>query len=178
MRESTGDGLLESVRALTTDDASIYWQLRLEALQVEPLAFGKSVEEHRAITPEQIAEQLNGTASLATTFGAFLGQQLVGIASLLRERNAKERHKAHLVGVYMSRAARGRGLGEQLLRAVLDAARADLQLEQVLLGVRQGSPARRLYARLGFRGWGIEPRALKVDGAYVDEEHMVLALRE
>jgi len=37
-------------------------------------------------------------------------------------------------------------------------------------------PARSLYRSLGFRSFGIEPRALKVDGSYVDQEHMVLEI--
>jgi GNAT superfamily N-acetyltransferase len=33
---------------------------------------------------------------------------------------AKERHKAYLWGMYVTRAARGRGVGRQLVRAALD----------------------------------------------------------
>lgn len=36
--------------------------------------------------------------------------------------------------------------------------------------------ARRLYSSLGFRSFGIDPQALHVDGHFLDEEHMYLAL--
>jgi RimJ/RimL family protein N-acetyltransferase len=36
--------------------------------------------------------------------------------------------------------------------------------------------ARRIYERMGFRSFGIEPRGLLVDGEFVDEEMMVLDL--
>lgn len=154
------------------------WHLRLEALEQEPLAFGMSSEEHRATTVHDAAERLDDAHSGAITFGAFSGTELVGIATLLREVGNKERHKAHLVGVYLRTAVRGRGLGARLLQAVLDDARTDGTLEQVLLGVRVGNTqARRLYESLGFRGWGVEPSALKVGTDYVNEEQMILFLR-
>ena len=37
-------------RFLTAEDAPAYWDIRLEALESEPHAFGSSPEEHRALT--------------------------------------------------------------------------------------------------------------------------------
>ena len=36
--------------------------------------------------------------------------------------------------------------------------------------------ARRLYESLGFQAFGREPRALLVNGLYVDEDYMILRL--
>ena len=44
--------------------------------------------------------------------------------------------------------------------------------------VTRNRRARGLYKALGFETYGTEPRALFVDGEYLDEEHMVLLLRE
>ena len=50
-------------------------------------------------------------------------------------------------------------------------------LRLVWLGVAIGNDgARRIYDRLGFRTFGIEPRGLLVDGDFVDEELMLLDL--
>jgi hypothetical protein len=51
-------------------------------------------------------------------------------------------------------------------------------VRQVLLTVATTQQAaRRLYAGLGFRSIGVEPGALYVNDSYIDEEHMVLDIR-
>jgi RimJ/RimL family protein N-acetyltransferase len=50
-------------------------------------------------------------------------------------------------------------------------------LEEVNLAVGTfNQPARALYKSLGFETYGIEPRAIKIENTYVDEELMVLQL--
>ena len=52
-------------------------------------------------------------------------------------------------------------------------------VEQVHLSVSEApDSAKALYARAGFVAWGREPRALRWQGAAVDETHMMLDLRE
>ena len=52
-------------------------------------------------------------------------------------------------------------------------------MEQILLAVTtRHEAAKRLYRRFGFETWGTEPNALKVDSAYVDEDHMILRIRQ
>ena len=61
---------------------------------------------------------------------------------------AREARTIRLVDIALLRSARGRGLGETLLRQLLaDAAQRGAE---VRLSVRRENPARRLYERLGF----------------------------
>jgi RimJ/RimL family protein N-acetyltransferase len=77
--------------------------------------------------------------------------------------------------MYVRSAARGTGLARQLVEAVLDYAQDRVELVQ--LSVIAGNvPAHRLYVALGFVAYGVEERALKVDGRYYDEVHMARLL--
>ena len=67
---------------------------------------------------------------------------------------------------------RGRGLGERLIRAALDAATA-AGFEKVELSVYATNPrARRLYEKVGFVLEGTRVRGRKVDGVFDDVQMM------
>ena len=66
------------IKLLTPTDASAYWELRLEALQQSPEAFGTSYEEaiQRTNPIEQVENNLRAEGNY--TFGAFHQNKLVG----------------------------------------------------------------------------------------------------
>lgn len=166
------------IRPLGETDAAAYWNLRFESLQREPFAFGKAAEEHQATKIEVFADRFRNTSDENFTLGAFEGDELIGMATFIRETGLKERHKGRIYGVYVAASWRGKGLGNALMTALLKKAQANPRLEQILLAVAAGQKtAIHLYRKFGFEVFGTEPRALKVGSAYVDEQHMVLMLR-
>ncbi len=164
---------LPFIRPLTAADATAYRTLRLQALRDHPEAFGASYEDEVARSLEMTARRLDG-GPLNCVFGAFVGADLVGTAGfIIPDGSAKSRHKGLLVGVHVAPAHRGRAIGRALVAAVIDHARAHVVLLQAGVGV-DNAPALRLYESLGFRRYGLEDKALLVDGVFIDEALIVL----
>jgi ribosomal protein S18 acetylase RimI-like enzyme len=79
--------------------------------------------------------------------------------------------------MYVAPEGRGRGVGDALLRHVVAAARQDPELTQIVLTVTDtNARATALYERAGFASFGVEPRAIRVDGVYYGKNHMILTL--
>jgi ribosomal protein S18 acetylase RimI-like enzyme len=98
---------------------------------------------------------------------------LVGVAGLMVPNAAKLRHNGVLWGMFVRPRARGRGLAAALVRRLLEEA-AGVVEEVRLTVVASNTVALRLYAGLGFRQYGVDPRALRVGSQYHDELLMVL----
>lgn len=165
------------IRPLGPGDAPAFWRLRHTALKLEPSAFGESAEEHERTPVEIFASRLLREESVV--IGGFDGLSLVGVVGLHREERLKRRHTATIWGMFVAPSHRNLGLGRALLTAAIERARSMQGVRKVQLSVITSQPAaRRLYASLGFRSFGIEPEALDVDGRYLDEEYMYLRLGE
>jgi ribosomal protein S18 acetylase RimI-like enzyme len=114
--------------------------LRLRALREDPDAFGSSVER------EQDRPDADWDFWVRDTVIAFDGETPVGMANLNAEGD-----EARLYGMWVAPEARGRGVGELLVRALIERA-GD---RPITLCVAEGAQAaRRLYERLGFAPTG------------------------
>lgn len=166
------------IRLLTAADASAYWELRLEALQQNPEAFGSSYEEaiERQSPVEKVANNLSTEGNY--TYGAFENEQLVGMLTLLGEQSLKLKHRANILAVYVSPSVRGLGAGKALLTSAIENAKSIEWMEKLNLSVvSSNKPAKQLYEKFGFQVFGVEEKALKVADTYYTEEHMTLILK-
>jgi ribosomal protein S18 acetylase RimI-like enzyme len=163
------------IRLLGADDASAYWNFRLEALERELEAFSTSAAEHRAVSLQDVKSRLGPDPENFFVVGAFEADRLVGTAGFYREKGPKTRHKGRIWGVYVTSQVRGQGAGRALMRALLQRASSIEGIEQIELSVATTQAAAAgLYRSLGFESFGREPRALRIGDRYVDEEYMVL----
>ena len=159
------------LKHLSAEDAEAFRALRLEALRQCPVAFSASYAEEARQSARQVAARLRRDP----VFGAWVDGQLCGAAGFAVPPLDKKRHKGTLWGVYVRPGIRREGLGTALVEAVVAHARGRvLQLHAAV--VTDNQPARRLYLKLGFRPYGIEPRGLMVDGRAYDQELLVLHL--
>ena len=150
-----------SIRRLHPADAQDYRTIRLAALETDPDAFGASHQDEAARPMAASAERLATSA----VFGAYAGGGIVGMAAFKRHDGHKEDHKAFVWGVFVQPAWRGQGVSRALMDALLAA--ADQTVEHVTLTVAAGNgPAQALYESVGFRTYGVEPRAYKTETGY------------
>jgi ribosomal protein S18 acetylase RimI-like enzyme len=156
------------IRLLTTADAARYREVRLEGLTLHPEAFASTFERESEMPLPWFADRITH----GNVFGAFVGDELVGVAGCWPHEGPKVNHKAALWGMYVRPAARRSGLGRRLVEAVVN--HASERVEQLQLGVvAANDDACRLYRNMGFSEYGREMKALKQDGQYYDEILMV-----
>jgi ribosomal protein S18 acetylase RimI-like enzyme len=171
-------GAAMTTRRLAPPDAAAYRELMLQAYARHPDAFTASVEERGGLPLAWWEARVQpGEAAAEMVVGAFGGAGLLGVAGLSFESRPKLRHKAHLFGMYVAPEARGQGLGEQLVRAVLAQAASRPGVRLVQLTVSEGNAAAEaLYARCGFTRFGVEPHAMAHGDGFIAKVHMWCAL--
>lgn len=160
------------VRPLVVADAPAFRALRLEALRTHPEAFGASHDDEAARPLASFAERL-APAAPSRVFGGFAEGELRGMAGFLAYGGEKKRHIGLLWGVYVAPEGRGSGLAQALIETVIAHAAQHVAILHADVGVDNGA-ARRLYERLGFRCYGIQPKALCIDGVFIDEAMLAL----
>lgn len=154
-----------TVRTFQPDEAHLFRAIRLEALLRAPDSFGSTHAEEAALEEAHFRRRLENDH----VWGAFDGETCVGMAGFEREGSIRKRHKGTLRGMYVAPEARGLGAGEALVQAVLEHA-AGVGVQTVLLTVKAVNlSARRLYERMGFAAYGVEPRSLHIGDDYFDD---------
>ncbi len=159
---------MAAFRQLTEADAAAFRALRLAGLLEAPTAFGSSYAAEKDSTIDDFA----GTIARNYLAGAFIDGQLVGVAGFYPSVGEKVAHRGNIWGVYVDPAHRGAGIARGLMDNILAYAR-NLVSQIHLCVVTDNAPALRLYTALGFTAYGVEPRALKIDGKFYDETMMV-----
>lgn len=165
------------IRLIELADLSAFRVLRRQALENHPAAFAKFPFEFDAISDQSLASMVCLDQN-QFTFGIFLDSgDLVGMAGLFRGKHGKTAHKGTIWGVFVKPEFRGKGFAKELLTQVIAYAPTLKGVTLINLSVSQAQPAARaLYLALGFKIFGKESRALKIEENYFAEEYMYLDL--
>jgi ribosomal protein S18 acetylase RimI-like enzyme len=139
---------------LPVEEWRAYRQLRLEALQESPQAFGSSykdqLEKPDSFWQSRLEEAANGEKSWLLF--ARVGDQPVGMigAFLGGIENPEASDQAFIIAMYVTPAWRGRSISRLLMHAILSTLK-DHDIHTVRLGVNvEQTVALHLYERFGF----------------------------
>lgn len=135
-----------SLRRLGPDDWALWRSVRLQALRESPAAFGARLSDWSGAgdREERWRARLHTVAFnvVAEIDGAPAGQ----ISGSLVDGREVE-----VLSTYVTPSARGRGVGEALIEAVVGWATSDPSVDRIGLDVHEGNgPAQGLYGRCGF----------------------------
>ena len=136
------------VREVGPDEWETLRDTRLAALKEAPYAFASTYEREAEFTEEKWRDRLtNG----AFTLFALLedAAEPAGLAGIYEADGA-----AHLVSMWVRPAARGRAVGDALVEAAADWAKAHGHATMYLWVTESNAPARKLYERCGFTPTG------------------------
>ena len=159
------------VRLLTPGDYESLRALWLESLRLLPDCFAADLAQEEAMPKEEWLKRL----ASASSFGGFIDGILCGMVVFSRPSRPKLAHTGDIGAMYVRDSARGTGLADALMTALLR--HASTVVEQVQLTVNaENTRAIKFYQRHGFRQIGIIPRSLHVGDRYYDDMLMFRGL--
>ncbi len=176
MTTTSVDGV--TIRPATLGDVKSFRELRLEALQNHPTAFGQDYTEVLSRQQKYWEETLTINNEEEAIFLAEAEHegQLIGMTGILRRLSKKSMHSATIWGVYVKPRWRGNHIAEALIRACLAWAKEHGIVIVKLAVVTNNQSAIRSYERCGFSTYGIEPKVIFHDHQYYDEYLMSIEL--
>jgi ribosomal protein S18 acetylase RimI-like enzyme len=153
---------------LQSSDWDKYKKIRLDALKNDALAFGDSFAQSLNLADDEWKSEFEDNKSFIMV--ANENDEIFAMVGAYQEDGEKMHHVAYIWGVYVKKEYRGRGLGEKVMRAVLDTLATNTEIIKVDLNVNTAQiSAVKLYQKLGFTIAGTLHQELKVQNSYYDE---------
>lgn len=139
-----------NIRRIQPHDGRLLKEARLRALLADPDAFGASYERDAVHGDDHWEERARGAASGHEKFIALAEDdgRVVGMIGAYTPDDSSD--VRHLVSTWVAPEARGKGLGSELLAAVVEWARRASASEVTLWVVDGNRPAIALYEGAGF----------------------------
>ena len=164
------------IRQLEARDAEEFSALRRAVTADNPVPMGLTMDEELTRPLQGFRDQLSSPAPNAA-YGAFVDGVLQGCAALAwTSRFASSRHKAELWGTFVAPKHRGQGIARMLVGRAIEHGRNNALQRINLMVYIPNAPAVALYESLGFTPYGVEPKAVCLNGQFYDCQHMTFAL--
>ena len=166
------------IRPLRKEDAASFKALQIEGSKNMPSAFDEYPDEIAAESLRIYEGRLADHGAGDFVMGAFNGPTLVGTVGFYRSAYRKMLHKGTIWGMYVTPSERRKKVGQSLMLAAIEKARATPGVIHLCLCVNVTNlGAQALYKSVGFEVYGQEPAIIKVDDVYLDEVLMQLKLK-
>lgn len=153
-----------TIRKLLPQDAQLWKKYRLEALKFHPENFLNSLEDEEKLNDLE----WKGRLLENDIFGLFEDLKLVSMVSFSILPKNKLKHIGEIWGVYTLPSARGKGYLTELLKHVLSYAEKKVD-HCILTCTTSNTGAFHVYQKLGFKVYGIDKNAIKVQDTFYDE---------
>ena len=155
------------IEKLGADRWQDYRDLRLEALQSEPLAYASSYEEEKSYPEAVWRDRINNALF------AIENDKPVGMAVVFRNTLTKTNHVCEIYAVYVRREYRGQGIGKKMIEAALAEIQNLKGVTKVKIGVNPAQKAAgHIYRKYGFKAVGQLKKEMHIDGKFYDEVWM------
>ena len=166
-------------RKLKPTEARDFRRIRLECLRKFPDNFGTLYEDEAGKSKLYFEELIERNSPDAFFFGGFYEKSLIAVAGFVRGERTKTRHRGEIVAMYVDPGFRGQKVGDNILRALIEAAFEIDGVEQIHLTVVAGNAAAvRLYERIGFKIFGVQENYFKLGEKCWDQNFMQLMKKD
>ncbi len=156
-----------SIKKIHPERWKEFKELRLEALKNDSIAFGSSYREEVKFKDKEWKTRIK------KYIFADLDGKLIGLCGYYYLKHRKLSHIANIVGVYVKKEYRGKGISSLLLKETIRAIRKNKKIKKIELSVNaKQKPAIMLYSKFGFKKIGLLKKELKINNKYYDEFYM------
>lgn len=156
-----------TIRRLTSQDVLAFMKIRREGLDGDPDSFRVTASDDQILGEAYWANRLE--QDIIVGFEREGG--LLGIGGLQQFAGGKLAHKALIWGMYVRPTARGLGVADAIVKALIELAPKSVRQLQLTV-MAHNDRAKGLYERHGFAVYSIEPASVRIGDRFVDEALM------
>jgi ribosomal protein S18 acetylase RimI-like enzyme len=156
-----------TIRQLSSEDRAAFMDLRTEGLHRDPDSFRVTIDDDEALGEIYWADRLDRDVVVGFEHNG----ELLGIGGLQRFSGEKLAHKALIWGMYVRPTARGSGVADAVVKALINLAPVGVRQLQLTV-MAHNMRARSLYERHGFMLFAIEPASVRIGDQFLDEALM------